>query len=150
MARMSNLIPHLVVKDAARAIDYYVKALGAREVNRFVDRKLAPGGFIVHAALEVRGARLTLAEEHAEWHNVSPETTGQSGVILHLTVDDADAVGARMVAHGAEVVFPISDQFYGERAGRLRDPFGHLWVISQPKEQLGDEEIQRRVDRFHD
>jgi PhnB protein len=147
---MSNLRPHLIVKGAAKAIDWYVKALGAKETARFVDQKLAPGGVVVHADLELRGATFTLAEENPEWHNVSPKTLGGSGTVLTLTVDDADAVGAKMVELGGEVVFPIEDQFYGARAGRIRDPFGHLWIISQVKEQLSHEEIQRRVDRFHD
>jgi PhnB protein len=148
--RMSNLMPHLIVKGAARAIDWYVEALGAKELARFVDQKLAPGGVVVHADLEVRGEVFTLAEENPEWHNVSPKTLGGNGTILTLTVDDADAVGARMVELGGEVVFPIADQFYGARQGRIRDPFGHLWIVSQVKEELSQKEIQRRVDRFHD
>lgn len=146
---MSKLTTHLIVRGAAPAIDFYVAALGAKEIHRFVDHKLGPG-YIVHAALEIGGARVTLSEENPEWRNVSPLTAGSSGVVLRLSVDDPDAVAAKMVALGAEVVFPISDQFYGSREGRLRDPFGHLWVVSKVLEALSDEEVQRRIDRFHD
>jgi PhnB protein len=146
--KLPRLHAHLIVAGAARAIAFYVKALGAREISRFADEKL--GGLIVHAELAIGDVRFTLAEETREWHNVSPAALGGSGVVLTLEVEDADAVGARMVKEGAKVVFPIADQFYGKREGRLQDPFGHLWVISQPLEQLSNEEIQRRVDRFHD
>ena len=146
---MTAITPHLVVKGAARAIEYYVQALGARELTRFVDQKLAPGGFVVHADLEIGGARFSLAEENVEWHNRAPERP-DGPVVLTLTVDDADGVFDAMVRHGAGVVFPLADQFYGHREGRVRDPFGHSWIVSQVTEQLSPEEVQRRVDRFHD
>jgi PhnB protein len=140
------LHPHLIVKDAPRAIDFYVQALGAEEVVRYADPNL--GGMIVHAELTLGGAKFTLAEEHREWHNVSPRSLHGSPVVLMFAVKDADAVAARMQAAGAQVVFPINDQFYGKREGRLMDPFGHLWIISQPLEALSHAEIQKRVDNF--
>jgi PhnB protein len=142
----TSLHPHLIVKNAAKAIEFYVSALGAEEIARFADEKL--GGQIVHAELSVHGAKLTLAEEARNWSNDAPTSLGGSPVVLTLTVDDARAAGKRMEKHGATVVFPIEDQFYGKREGRLRDPFGHVWVISQDLEALSRDEIQRRVDAF--
>jgi uncharacterized glyoxalase superfamily protein PhnB len=139
--------PHLNVVDAARAIAFYVEALGAREVFRAVDRKLA-GGTIVHAELAIGATKVTLAEASAEWRNPSPAMLGGSPVTLILEVAEVDAVGARLERAGASVVFPIADQFYGKREGRFVDPFGHVWILSQVLEVLSAEEIQRRVDAF--
>jgi len=140
------LHPHLIVKDAAKAIEYYIRVFDAKEVARYADPNL--GGMIVYAELTVGGAKFTLAEEHREWHNLSPHALNGSAVMLMLSVDDADAVAARMQEAGAQVVFPINDQFYGKREGRLMDPFGHLWILSQPIEALSHAEIQKRVDNF--
>ena len=145
---MSKLQPRLIVKGAHAAIAFYVEALGAKVTQKFVDRKL--GDLVVHCELTVGESSFSLGEENPEWQNHGPTSLGGSPVILGLTVDDADAFGARMVQHGSTVVFPIADQFYGIREGRLRDPFGHLWIISQVTEKLSDDEVQRRVDRFHD
>jgi PhnB protein len=141
-----KLSPRLIVKDAPRAIAFYVEALGAREVVRFADPKL--GGRVVHAELALGDDKLTLAEEARDWKNDAPTSLGGSPVVLELDVADADVVGARMVAAGAQVIFPIADQFYGDRQGRLRDPFGHLWLITQRIAALSSEEIQRRVDAY--
>jgi PhnB protein len=121
-----SLTPRLVVKDAAAAIDFYRTALAAEELDRYVDHD----GTILHAGLRIGDAQFSLTEESLP-HNVSPVTLGGSPLILTLVVPDADAVGAALSEAGAEVVFPIADQFYGHREGRLRDPFGHLWIVSQ-------------------
>jgi PhnB protein len=145
---MPTIIPGLVVKDAARAIEFYVKALGAKETSRFVDNKLGPG-FVVHADLELPGGtRLSVRDENVEWGNASPATLGGSPVALELDVADADAAWRRLVDAGAEVLFPLTLQFYGIKQGRVRDPFGHLWIVSQVVEKLSNAEIQRRVDDF--
>ena len=140
-----KLHPRLIVKGADRAIEYYVKALGAKEVERYADPNL--GGMIVHAALTIGDAMFTLSEEARASQNDAPTSLGGTPVLLHLEVDDADAIGKRMEKGGAKVIFPIADQFYGRREGRLADPFGHTWIISQPLEELSREEIQKRVDR---
>jgi PhnB protein len=148
MSTATTLVPHLVVKGAARAIAFYVDALGARELGRATDHKL--GDLIVHAELAIGDARFTVAEEARDWQNDAPTSLGGSPVVLTLTVGDARAVAARMEKAGATVVYPVADQFYGKRQGRLRDPFGHLWIVSQDLEALSYEEVQRRVDAFHD
>lgn len=137
---ISRMYPRLVVSDGAKAIDFYTAAFGAELLARFTD----PAGRIVHAELAVGGATVAVKDEGDG--DPAPTTLGGSPVIIALDVDDADALGAAMERAGATVVYPISDQPYGSRGGRLADPFGHLWMISQQLEDLTPEEIQRRTD----
>jgi uncharacterized glyoxalase superfamily protein PhnB len=123
---MSDLFARLVVIGAAEAIDFYVKAFGAKEISRYTDEST---GRIQHAELEVAGVTLAVKDEGDG--DLAPPTLGGSPVVMALYVPDADAVGRRMEENGATVVFPIEDQPHGERAGRLADPFGHLWMIAQ-------------------
>jgi len=136
-----QLTPRIIVRDADRAIGFYEKVFGAEVLERFA----MPDGLVVHAALRIGESILALAGEKVDWHNASPQHLGGTPVILNLQVDDADAVGARLEAEGAEVVFPIDDQFYGKREGRFRDPFGHFWIVSQVVEELTPEEIEARM-----
>jgi PhnB protein len=139
---VNKMYPRLVVSDGARAIDFYITALGATENARYT----SPEGKIVHAELQVGPA--TIAVKDADEFDPAPSTLGGSPVIIALDVDNADAVAEAMLAAGATVVFPIHDAEYGERGGRLADPFGHLWMISQRIEDLSPEEIQRRTDEM--
>ena len=136
-----KLFTRLVVEDAAVALDFYTAALGATELVRFPE----PSGRIVHAEFQLGDNIVSVTEADGQL-NRSPDALGGSGVLLTLVVDDADAIGGAMERHGATVVIPIADQYYGRREGRLRDPFGHLWIISQDGEELSPEEIQRRVE----
>jgi len=138
--------PHLIVDGAAAAIDFYRHVFDAREVDRYVDQKL--GNRVVHATLRIGDSEISLADEARDWKNHSPRSLNGSPVILTLEVADARAVGARMEAAGATVVYPIEDQFYGERQGRLEDPFGHLWILTQRLKEMTPEEIQRGVDAY--
>lgn len=123
---MANpLRPRLVVSDAAAAIEYWKEALGAEEIERYA----APGGAIVHAELAIGDARFTTKDEDDA--DRAPTSLGGTSVLLMLTVDDVDALGERMVAAGGTVRFPIADAEEGGRGGRIRDPFGHEWMISQ-------------------
>lgn len=137
-----RLYPRLVVRDAARAIDFYRKALGAEELERFSESS----GAIVHAEMRVGDDVFSVTEEDAT-HNVSPEALGGSGSLLTLVVDDPDAVAEAMVDGGARVLIPVEDRYYGRREGRLRDPFGHLWILSRQVEDLSPDEIRRRAAR---
>jgi PhnB protein len=137
--KIQQLYPRLVVSDGAAAIDFYRRTLGATETARYTD----PAGKIVHAELTIGPATVAIKDEDAG--DPSPTSLGGTPVIIALYVDDADAVGAAMTGAGAKVVYPISDQPYGERGGRLADPYGHLWMISQRIEELSAEEIQRRI-----
>ena len=127
MPTIFSLTPRLVVSDAARAIAFYAEAFGAKELERHADAS----GHVVHAALAIGDLKLTLTEEKRGWHNVAPSSLNGSPVLLTLGVGDADAVGKKMERAGAKVVFPIDDHGYGFRDGRLVDPFGHYWIVSQ-------------------
>ena len=132
--------PRLVVDDAASAIDFYTAALGGVELMRFAD----PSGKILQAEVQIGNDVISLTEHDGEF-NLSPTALGGSPMLLTVTVEDADAVGEAMVNAGAKVVIPIDDRFYGRREGRLEDPSGHLWIISQHLEDLADEEILERL-----
>lgn len=136
-----TLTPRLIVDGADRAVDFYRRALDAELLERFT----GPDGKVVHAALKIRDAIVSVADESPASGNHAPTSLGGSGVLLTLVVEEADPVGARLVGAGAEAVIPIDDRFYGKREGRFRDPFGHLWIISQPLEPVPADEIQRRA-----
>jgi uncharacterized glyoxalase superfamily protein PhnB len=143
LGRITGLYPRLVVADAARAIDFYVSVFGAEELERYTN----PEGRIVHAMVKIGGTRVAVKDEGDG--DPGPASLGGSPVIMALEVDDAYAVGERMERAGATVVYPVSDWAYGERGGRLADPFGHLWMISQRLTDLSPEEIQRRTDAMY-
>lgn len=140
---MEAAVPMLAIRGAAAAIEFYKNAFGADELTRLAD----PAGNVAHGEIRIGRAVVMLAEENPAY-NKSPRTLGGSSVILHLYVDDADAVFARAVSLGAKVIFPLSDQFYGDRCGRLEDPFGHLWIISTRKQDVSPDETQRRFDEM--
>ncbi|WP_432118086.1 VOC family protein [Streptomyces sp. bgisy032] len=139
---VTRLYARLVVSDGPRAIDFYRTALGAEEVERYT----GPEGRIVHALLRLGGT--VLAVKDAGEGDPAPPALGGSPVVMALDVEDADAVAEAMLRGGAKIVYPVSDQPYGQRAGRLADPFGHLWMISQTIEDLTPEDIQRRTDEM--
>jgi PhnB protein len=127
---MTRLYPFLAVRDADRAIAFYAEAFGAR-----VDERLeAPDGRIV-AVLEIDGMPFGVATEAPELGTPSPETAGATTVRVSLDVDDPDAVAAQAVATGATEMFPVADQPYGMRQGRVVDPFGHHWLIGRRLDQ---------------
>ncbi|MGH8791960.1 MAG: VOC family protein [Stackebrandtia sp.] len=138
--RILDLYPRLVVNDAAAALDFYAKAFGARELERYA----GPDGKIVHSAVEIGETKVAVKDEDGV--DPAPTSLGGNPVIIALDVFDADAVGAALEAAGAKVVFPISDHPYGERGGRFADPFGHLWMVSQSIGDLTPEEVQAGVD----
>ncbi len=123
----TEIHPFLAVRDVARAVDWYAEAFGAVEVGERLD---APDGRSV-AEIEIDGRRVGLATEAPELGTPSPESAGATTVRLSLEVDDPDAVAARAVAAGATLVFPVADQPYGMRQGRVVDPFGHHWVVGR-------------------
>jgi uncharacterized glyoxalase superfamily protein PhnB len=139
-----SLTPLLVVRDAAAAIDFYVRALGAVEVARFVDKRR---GTISHADLALGGGTLSVTEEARAFNSDAPPSLGGSPVVLQLRVAELEDSFERMRDAGAHVVFGLTE-FCGERMARLRDPFGHLWILSQRLEELSVEEIQRRRDEW--
>jgi uncharacterized glyoxalase superfamily protein PhnB len=142
--RIHELFAYLRVKDAARAIDFYQKAFGAKEKFRLAE----PSGRIGHAELDFDGATLMLSDEFPEYEIRGPETIGATSFTIHLHVDDADAVIARAVELGAKLLRPPQDQFYGERSGTVRDPFGHEWNVGHELEKVSPEEMQRRYTKL--
>jgi PhnB protein len=143
-AAQVTAIPYLCIKGAAAAIEFYKKAFGATESPRFVQ----PDGRIGHAEININGARVMLSDEFPEIGFRSPESLGGSPILIHLGVEDADAVTRRAVAAGMKVVQPIEDRFYGDRSGQLADPFGYTWIVSTHKEDVPVEELRRRMQEL--
>jgi uncharacterized glyoxalase superfamily protein PhnB len=141
----NTLSPYLVVKDAPRAIEFYKKAFGAEEMYR----STMPGsGVVMNAQLRFGNSMLMLNEEFPQWGSKSPRSLGGSPVTVHLYVDDADKAYERAVQAGAEATMPLMDAFWGDRFGKLRDPFGHEWSIATRKENLAPAEIARRAEQW--
>jgi PhnB protein len=136
---------YLIIKDAARAIDFYKKAFGAAELMRFE----GPGGKLGHAEIRIGDSPIMLADEHPEMGYRSPQALGGTPVSLLLYVPDVDALFQQAVAAGATVQRPLQDQFYGDRTATLADPFGHVWTIATHKEDVSLEEVKRRFEEFH-
>lgn len=137
-----ELFPYLHVSDAARAIRFYTDAFGAREIFRLTE----PSGRVGHAELDFGGTTLMVSDEYPELNIRGPQAGAPTPVSLHIHVDDADAVITRAVAAGATLEMAPQDQFYGERSGVVRDPFGHRWNIGHAIEEVAPEEMQRRYD----
>ncbi len=121
-----TVTPYLIVKGAARALEFYKKAFNATELYRLE----GPGGTIGHAEIQIGNSRLMLADEFPEMGARSPETVGGSPVGLCLYVESVDALFKQAIAAGGKEERPVRDQFYGDRSGSLRDPFGHQWTIA--------------------
>ncbi|GGC21679.1 glyoxalase [Pseudoduganella buxea] len=135
-----ELFAYLCVNDAAAAIDFYRKAFGATEKFRLTE----PSGRIGHAELDFDGTTVMLADEYPEFNSLRPRPSESTPVTIHLHVDNADAVVARALDAGATLEREVQDEFYGERGGVVRDPFGHRWNIGHSIEELSPEEMQRR------
>ena len=133
--------PYLSLSDAARAIDFYKQAFGAREVMRMP----APGGKIGHAEIRIGDAPIMLADECPEMNFRSPQSLGGTPVNIVIYINDVDALVNQAVAAGAKLLRPVQNQFYGDRMGVLQDPFGHSWSFATHIEDVSPEELQKRV-----
>ena len=134
--------PYLMVKGAARALDFYKQVFGATVVVRMD----TPDGGIAHSEIKIGDSMIMVADEQVGMGFPSPETIGGTPVGIHLYVDDSDACFARAIAAGARQKKPMQDQFYGDRSGTVTDPFGHLWTISTHVEDVSPEEMKRRME----
>jgi PhnB protein len=136
--------PRLVVKDGAAAIDFYRRAFGAVEIG---ERFTAPSGELIHAEIRIGDAVIMITDDTGDGAPArSPQSAGGGVTAIMATYwEDVDAAWERAVAAGGEVIYPLADQFYGERGGRLRDPFGQQWMLSQRIEALSAAEINRRA-----
>jgi len=144
---LHTVTPRLVVRDGAAAIDFYRAAFGAVEIG---ERFGGPEGELIHAEVRI-GDSVVMITDDAETGAPakSPESIGAAvSAIMSTYWEDVDAAWERAIAAGAEVVYPLADQFYGERGGRLRDPFGQQWMLSQRIEQVSHEEMNRRAASF--
>lgn len=137
-----EVFPYLCVRDATAAITFYTHVFGARELLRLA----GPDGRIAHAELELGPTTLMLADEHPEHGILSPLAFGGTGMTLHLHVDDVDALTQRAADAGARVLRAPAEQGHGERQSRLRDPFGHEWLLGHQVDDVSPEEIRRRFE----
>lgn len=130
----------LVLKDAPAALDFYARAFGAKEKYRLTE----PSGRVGHAEMDLGGVTLMLSDEYPDYGIVGPQSRGGTTCSLNLRVEDVDAAAQRAIDAGATLERPIKDEFYGDRAAHLRDPFGHRWALNARIEEVSPEEMQRR------
>jgi PhnB protein len=144
--RLHTVTPRLVVRDGAAAIAFYGRAFGAQELGA---RFTGPGGELIHAEILIGDSVVMITEDAVDGPVRSPERlSGMVTCVMSLYWEDVDAAWERAVSAGAEVMYPLEDQFYGERGGRLRDPFGQQWMMSQHIEDVSPQEMSRRAAAF--
>lgn len=136
-----TVTPYLIIRNAAAALDFYKQAFGADEVMRVT----APNGKVGHAEIRIGDSAIMLSDEYPDMDARSPETIGGSPVMLHLYVENVDALVKRAVDAGATLKQPVADQFYGDRGGKIVDPFGHGWWIATHVEDVPPEEMEKRA-----
>ena len=153
MARISpipqgftTVTPQLTCARAADAIEFYKKAFGAVEESRLPGRD----GKIMHAVIRIGGAPIMLGEERPEWNVVGPKTLKGSPVTIHLYVDDTDAFVERATKAGAKVTMPVSEQFWGDRYGKLEDPFGHHWSVGTHVRDVSPKEMAEAMKKMEE
>jgi PhnB protein len=138
-----SITPHIVVNDARKAAEFYRKAFGA-EIRGIAE---GPDGHVMHAEVKIGDSILMLNDELPDWHALSPTSTkSDTCVTLHLYVNDADKAFASAQAAGAVVTVPLQDQFWGDRYGKVKDPFGHTWSIATHIKDLSQDEMKTAMD----
>ena len=140
-----SVTPYLIVKGAADAIEYYKKAFGAVELFRMA----APGGKVGHAEIKIGDSPIMIADEYPEMGYVSPKTLGGTPVSIMIYVDDVDTTYKQAMTAGGDEIKALQDQFYGDRSGTFKDPFGHVWTVATHKEDVSEEEMKRRAAAAH-
>ena len=135
-----SLEPRLIIEDVDAALDFYSVTIGANRLQRFTDQN----GRVVHAAMQIGESVFTMAQAVADWGLTSPVKDMGASVLLHHKDSNQDETAQAMGKLGGEVVIEIDDRPYGRREGRVRDPFGHAWILSKTIESLTDEQIQAR------
>lgn len=146
MIEVHEVYPYLCVHSAAEAIDFYARAFDARELFRLTE----PSGRIGHAEIKIGPTTLMLADEFPEHDIRGPRSLGGTTFSIHLHVADVDTAFEQAVSAGAVVIRPLQNQFYGERSGKVRDPFGHEWLLGGHLEAVTPEEMQRRYTALFD
>jgi uncharacterized glyoxalase superfamily protein PhnB len=135
-----TMAPHIIVRGAAQAIDYYKKAFGAEEVMRMPG---PDGKTVMHAELKIGDSMLMVCDEFPDMGCKGPQSIGGTPVTLHLYVPDVDAAFQRAIKAGAQVTMPVTDMFWGDRYGKLKDPFGHEWSVATHKIDVTPEECAK-------
>ncbi len=136
---MRTITPHLVCAKAAEAIEFYKAAFGAVEHGRLA----TPQGALLHAMLQIGDSHLMLVDEFPDWGALGPKTLKGSPVTIHLYVEDVDAAVKRAVDAGAKITMPVEDMFWGDRYGKVEDPFGHQWSLATHIRDVPTEEMQK-------
>jgi uncharacterized glyoxalase superfamily protein PhnB len=139
-----TVTPHMTVKDAARAIEFYKQAFGATERGAMK----GPDGKVMHAELKIGDSIVMLADEFPEFGAVSPQSGGTAAIGLHIYTEDVDAAFDRAVQAGAKVEMPVMDMFWGDRYGKLVDPFGQKWSIATHKRDMSRDEMDQAQRDF--
>lgn len=140
-----TITPSLTIRDAARAIEFYKQAFGAKQRG---DVARGPDGKVMHAELMIGDSVIMLVDEMPEFGALSPLSSGGSSTSLHIYLDNVDAAFDRAVKAGATVTMPVADQFWGDRYGQLKDPFGHKWSIATHVKDLSQDEMKRGMDEM--
>ncbi len=136
-----TVTPHLICANAGKAIEFYTRAFGAKEHFRMPG---PDGKSVMHAEVQIGDSVIFLADENPAWECKGPKLLGGSPVTIHMYVPDCDATFKQATAAGAEVAMPLTDMFWGDRYGKLIDPFGHHWAVATHKEDLTPQEIGER------
>jgi len=141
---MHTVTPHLICAGAADAIEFYKKAFDAKEAGRLP----GPNGRLMHAMIRIEGSAVMLVDEMPEWGAFGPKSLKGSSVTIHLYVEDVDAVVARAVAAGAKITMPVADMFWGDRYGKLEDPFGHHWSVATHIRDVTPDEMRKAMQQM--
>lgn len=139
-----SLTPYLVAKDAQSALVFYQKAFDAEVILKLE----TPDGGLAHAELRIGNSIFMLTEEYPDMGFHSPESLGGAGVSMMIYLDDVDSAFTQAISAGAEEMRPVIDQFYGDRAGTVKDPFGHVWTLATHIEDLSDEALEQRMAEY--
>jgi PhnB protein len=141
---MHSITPHIVCAGAADAIEFYKRAFNAVEISRLAGED----GKLMHGEIRIGDSVVMLVDESPEWGMVGPKSLKGSPVTIHLYVDDVDAVVEQAVQAGAKVTVPVEDMFWGDRYGKLEDPFGHQWSVATHLRQVPSEELKQAMARM--
>ncbi len=139
-----TITPNITVREAASALSFYQKAFGAEEIMRMP----GPGGKIMHAEMRVGDSRVMLQDEMPEMGNKGPRSSGDTSVTFYMYVNNVDAAWKRAVDAGAKIVMPLDDMFWGDRTGRLQDPYGHTWMLAQHVKNVSQADMKRGQDEM--
>ena len=141
---MHTVTPHLICADAANAMDFYMKAFNAVEISRMP----GPDGKLMHGSFRIGDSVLMINEENPEWGTMGPKSLKGSPVTIHLYVEDVDAVVEQAARAGAKVTMPVADMFWGDRYGKVEDPYGHQWSIGTHVRDVTPEEMRKAMEQM--